>query len=183
MDRQQAVAYVKKHLKNKNLFKHVLATEAIMKKLAEDLNEDTEKWALAGLLHDIDYEKTAKDARQHSLLGAKMLEEQGISPDIVYAVRVHNEIHGLERKTNMDKALYCADPTTGLIVAAALISPNKKLSDIDVDFIIRRFGEKAFARGANREQIKSCSELGYSLEEFIGLSLEAMREISEDLGL
>jgi len=154
-----------------------------MKRLAQHFGEDEEKWSLAGLLHDIDYDETKDDPERHSMLGAQMLEELGLPEDVVYAVKVHNERHGLPRNSLMDKALYAADPTTGLIVAGALIRPEKKLSAIDVSFLVNRMKEKSFARGANREQIQSCTELGLTLEEFLGLSLEAMQGAAGQLGL
>jgi len=91
--------------------------------------------------------------------------------------------HGIERKRKIDKALYCADPAAGLITAAALILPSKKLEDVTVDFLIRRMNEKSFAKGVNREQIKSCEQLGLSLEKFLEIALEAMKKISDELGL
>lgn len=183
MDRQQALELVKKNVRARNLIKHMLATEAVMKALAARFGEDEEKWALAGLLHDIDYDETAHDPDRHSLVGGEMLRELGLPEDLVYAVKAHNEAHGLVRETRLDKALYAVDPLTGLLVAAALIHPEKKLSAIDVGFVMNRFKESSFARGANRDQIKSCSELGLSLEEFIGIGLGAMQAISQELGL
>jgi len=183
LEREEALKLMKKHVTNKNLQKHCLATEVVMKYLARHFGEDEDKWALTGLLHDIDYEQTADDPKRHSLAGAEMLEEIGLSEDIVYSVKVHNEEHGLPRISLMDKALYATDPLTGLIVAGALIKPEKKLAAIDVPFLVNRFGEKSFARGANREQIKSCSDLGLSLEEFMGIGLEAMQSIPKDLGI
>ncbi|NLJ84229.1 MAG: HDIG domain-containing protein [Halanaerobiaceae bacterium] len=183
MTRDEAYALLKENLHNKNLIKHCLAVEAVMGKLADYFGEDREKWGLAGLLHDIDYDQTAGEPEKHSLLGAEMLEEMGIDEEIVYAVEAHNAIHGLPRTKLIDKALYASDPLTGLIVAAALIHPDKKLSSIDTDFVLNRYGEKSFARGADRDVIASCSEMGIELKEFIGLSLEAMQEISTDLGL
>lgn len=183
MDRERALAELKARLSNRNLIKHSLAVEAIMRDLAALLREDAEKWGLAGLLHDIDYDKTAGDPARHSLLGAEILENLGIDEEIVYAVKAHNDYHKIERKRKMDKALYCADPVSGLITAAALILPSKKLEDVSVEFILRRMNEKSFAKGANREQIKTCSELGLTLEEFIGVSLNAMKRISGELGL
>ncbi|MTI46952.1 HD domain-containing protein [Sporosalibacterium faouarense] len=183
MTREEALKHVKANIKNKNLFKHMLATEAIMQGLAEKFDEDVHKWGIAGLVHDIDYDETADDPHRHSIVGAEILEELGYDEDIVYSVKVHNDAHGLERKTTMDKALYSSDPLTGLIVAAALISPDKKLSKIDEDFILRRFDEKAFARGANREQIRACSEMGLELNDFISIGLNSMRNISKELGL
>lgn len=103
--------------------------------------------------------------------------------ELVHAVKAHNEMIGVERETLLDKALYAADPVTGLLVAAALIHPQKKLSAIDVPFVMNRFKEKNFARGADRGQIESCRELGLELERFIALSLEAMQSIAADLGL
>lgn len=183
MKREEALQILKKNLKNKNLVSHCVAVEVVMKRLAQHFGEDEEKWALAGLLHDIDYDETKDQPERHSLLGAQILEELGLPGDVVYAVKVHNERHGLPRTSLMDRALYAADPTTGLVVAGALIKPEKKLSAIDVPFLVNRMNEKSFARGANREQIRSCSELGLSLEEFLGLSLEAMQGASEQLGL
>ena len=112
-----------------------------------------------------------------------MLEEAGLPADVVYAVRAHNDRHGLPRLSLMDKALFATDPLTGLIVAGALIKPEKKLAAIDVQFLVNRFNEKSFARGANRETIRACSEMGLSLEEFLGLGLEAMQGIAGELGL
>ncbi len=183
MKRETALNHVKENIKNKNLLKHMIATEAIMKGLAVKFNEDTEKWGIAGLVHDIDYDETADDPERHSIVGAEMLKELGYDEDIIYAVKVHNDVHGLERKSLIDKALYCTDPLTGLIVASALISPDKKLDKIDEEFVARRFDEKTFARGANREQIKACSDLGLELSEFIGIGLSSMRKISKELGL
>ncbi len=183
MNRQEALETVKKHVKNKNLIKHMLAVEVVMRALAERFGEDVDKWGLAGLLHDVDYDTTADKPQEHSVIGARMLEEMGLAPDIVYAVKVHNEAHGLPRNSLMDKALYAADPLTGLIVAAALIHPGKKINSIDADFVMNRFGEKSFAKGANREQIKSSSEIGLDLREFVDLGVRAMQGIAADLGL
>jgi len=157
--------------------------EAIMRELAGYFDKDVESWGLAGLLHDIDYERTADDPSKHSIVGAEILESLGIDNSIVYAVRAHNDYHGMERKRKMDKALFCADPVSGLITAAALILPSKKLQDVSVEFIMNRFGEKGFARGANRDNIKKCDELGLTLEQFIEISLNAMKNISFELGL
>lgn len=183
MNREEAYQLIKGKVKNKNLIKHMLAVEAIMKALAKKLGRDEEKWGLTGLLHDIDYEMTVKDPHKHSIVGANMLKEIGLDDKIVNAVRAHNDMHKIKRITPLEKALYCVDPLTGLIVAAALIHPDKKLTSIDHNFVLNRFKEKAFARGAKREQIKKCSELGFELEEFIKIGLLAMQNISEELDL
>lgn len=175
---------LKKNIANQNLVKHCLAVKAIMEELAEYFGEDKEKWGIAGLLHDIDYEKTKNDPSRHSLVGAQMLEELGFDKDICQAVKVHNEAHGIKPETLMEKALYVSDPLTGLIVAATLVLPSKKIADLAVENILNRFGEKSFARGANREIIKKCEELlNLSLADFIAIGLRAMQKISGELGL
>lgn len=183
MTRDEALLYLAQHLKNDNLFKHSLAVEAIMRGLARHLKQDEDKWGLTGLLHDIDYETTANDPKQHSLLGASMLEAAGLEPDLVYAVKVHNEAHGLPRNSLLDKALYAADPTSGFIMAAAMVRPEKQLAYVEVKSLKKRFKEKAFAKGANRENMATCSELGLELEEFLALSLAAMQKDADQLGL
>lgn len=183
MNREEALKLVKEKIKNENLIKHCLAAEACMRALANYFNEDEEKWGLAGLLHDIDYEETKNNPEKHSLLGAEMLEKMGLDKEITEAVKTHNEVHGIKPETRMAKALYSVDPLTGLIVAAALVLPSRKLSDLTVENVLNRFKEKAFARGANREIIKKCEDVGLGLEEFIKICLEAMQRISQELGL
>jgi putative nucleotidyltransferase with HDIG domain len=190
MNRQGMLELVKEKIKNKNLVNHCLAVEAIMKALAEELNKkagnsenDIEKWANTGLVHDIDYAQTADDPKKHSLVGARFLEEMGFDAKIVKAVKAHNQVHGIPLESKMDIALYVSDPISGLIVAAALIRPEKKLSALNPESVLKRFNEKAFARGANREQIKACEKLGITLEEFIIISLSAMQKIAGDIGL
>jgi len=184
MKREQALKVLKENIKNPNLIKHSLAVEAGMKALAEKFNQDPEKWGLCGLLHDIDYEKTKDSPQEHSKIGAEMLKELGVEEEICRAVLVHNEIHQIQPQTLMEKALFCLDPLTGLIVASCLVLPSRKLKDLKTDNVLNRFKEKAFARGANREIIKKCSEyLGLELSEFIEIVLSAMQDISEELGL
>jgi len=183
MTREEALQLLEENLENRNLFKHSLAVEAVMRELARHFGEDVETWGLAGLLHDIDYDRTKDDPDRHSLEGGQLLEEKGLPPEIVYAVKVHNDRHGLPRLSLLDKALFATDPVTGLIVAGALIKKEKSLSAIDVPFLLNRFGEKSFARGANRETIKSCGEMGLSLEEFLEIGLRAMQRISVEMGL
>ncbi len=184
MTREEAFNLLRKNLFNQNLIKHSLAVEAIMRVLARNFGEDEEKWATAGLLHDIDYEKVKDNLSQHSLVGAKMLEDLGLDKEICQAVKVHNEAHNVSPQTLMEKSLFVTDPLTGLIVAATLVLPSKKIADLTVENIWNRFKEKAFAKGANREIIKKCEELlGLKLEEFIKVGLEAMQKISQELGL
>jgi putative nucleotidyltransferase with HDIG domain len=181
MRREEALAAIMARCGNRNLIKHMLATEAVMSGLAEKLGEDIDTWAMAGLVHDLDYEETVDDPERHGLVSAEILEQMGVCEEIVHAVKAHNEQAPLD--SAMDRALYASDPVTGLIVASALMHPSKKLAGLDVDFVMRRFGEKRFAAGADRDQIASSGELGLSLEEFLGIALASMQKISDDLGL
>ncbi len=181
MNRNDALNLISEKLKNKNLFKHCLAAEACLRELARYFGEDEEAWGLAGLLHDIDYEETQNDPARHGLIGAEILEKQGVQLEIIYAIKVH--AGHLTPKSRLDWALFATDPLTGLIVASALMHPDKKLASLDTDFVIRRFKEKRFAAGANREQILACKNLGLELEQFIELCLKGMTGISNELGL
>ncbi len=183
MIRKEVIDSINENVENKNLVKHMLATEAILRALARRLGEDEEEWGLTGLLHDIDVELTGGDMSSHSKLGADLAKELGASEAMVHAILCHNEAHGVPRETKLDKALFCVDPLTGLITAAALVRPDKKLAGLEAKSVIKRFKEKSFAAGANREQISLCSEIGLELGKFIELGLTAMQEISSDLGL
>lgn len=183
MNRDEALVLLKQNVTDEHHINHSLAVEAIMRGLAQKLQQDEEKYGLAGLLHDIDYDVTFEDPEKHSLLGARILEENGFDQDIVYAVKVHNEIHGLERHSLLDKALYAADPTSGFVTAAAMVRPDRKLENVELKSLKKRFKEKAFARGCNREQMATCSELGLELDEFLGIALASMKKIAAEIGL
>jgi len=183
MTREEALDSVRANVENENLVKHMLATEAIMLALARQFGEDEEEWGLTGLLHDIDVELTEGDMNSHSKLGADLVREMGASEAVVHAVLCHNEAHGIPLETKLDKALFCADPLTGLITAAALVRPDKKLASVEAKSVKKRFKEKSFAAGVNREQIASCVELGLELDEFIELGLTAMQGVAAELGL
>ncbi|MBN1593495.1 MAG: HDIG domain-containing protein, partial [Candidatus Coatesbacteria bacterium] len=165
MDRDEAYKLVKKSVKNKNLVKHMLATEIVMEALAERFGEDKAAWGLAGLLHDVDYDQTAEDFPKHGFTSAEILEDHGVDDAILHAIKAHPG--HIEAETKMAKALYAVDPLTGLIVASALIHPDKKLSSIDAQFVLNRFKEKLFAKGANREQIMTCDRFGMTLDDFV----------------
>jgi putative nucleotidyltransferase with HDIG domain len=181
MDRENAMDLVKENVRNKNLIKHMIAVEACMRAMAKHFNQDVEMWGLAGLLHDVDYDETKDSPDEHGMVGAAMLEEKGLSEEVVHAVKAHPG--HVECESMMDKSLFACDPITGLIVAAALMHPSKKIGEIDTEFVLRRFRERRFAAGANREQIMTCEGLGLSLEEFIGMCLEAMQSVAPELGL
>lgn len=193
MDRNQAYQLLTKYLQNKNLIKHCLACEATMKALYRRLDTDyvqnqaeEEKWGITGLLHDVDYELAQKENRlsEHGTLIFER-EPDVIPSDIEQAIKSHNfENTKVEPVTPMDWAITCCDQLTGLIVAAALVRPDKKLSSLTAESVIKRMGEKSFAAGANREMIKLCEEkLGIPLAEFVEITLKAMQEVANELGL
>ena len=183
MDREEALDSVKANVENGNVIHHMLATEAVMRAVARYLGEDEEEWGLCGLLHDIDVELTADDPGAHSKLGADIARELGASERVAHAILCHNEAHGIPPQTPLEKAICCVDPLTGLIVAAALVRPDKKLDGLTAESLMKRFGEKRFAAGARREQIAACSGLGLGLGEFVALGLEAMQGVAEQIGL
>lgn len=184
MTRQDALQFLKENLQNENLLKHCFAVEAIMSALAEKLGQDKEKWTLAGLLHDIDYEKTKNEPQNHSLIGAQILEQKNLDKEICEAVKTHNEMHGIRPESLMARALYVSDPISGLIVASTLVLPSKKIKDLTRENVLNRFKEKGFARGAKREIISQCETfLEITLQDFTEIALKAMQGIDTQLSL
>lgn len=181
MDRAEAMDVVRSKVSNERLIKHMLAVEAVMRALAERLGQDAGSWSLVGLVHDLDYDETVNDPERHGRLGAAYLREMGVGEEITRAVESH--AGHIARESMMDKALYATDPLTGLIVAAALMHPSKRLGEVTVEFVMKRFKEKRFAAGADREQIRSCEGLGLELQEFVAIGLKAMQDVADDLGL
>lgn len=189
MTREEAYKILTKYLQNKNLIKHCLACEAAMKGLYKRLNKDFDAgnentWGLVGLLHDADYELTKDNFAKHGLILFEK-ESNSIPKDIAHAIKAHNfTMTKVEPSSSMDWAIACVDQLTGLIVAAALIHPERKLAPLNVDFVLNRMKEKSFARGVDREPIKLCEEkLGIPLKEFIEITLSSMQSISNKLGL
>ena len=183
MNRQEAIESIRENVENENLIKHMLATEAIMRALAKRMGGDENEWGLAGLLHDIDVELTEGDMTSHSKLGADLARDLGASEAIANAILCHNETHGVAPETDMEKALFCTDPLTGLITAAVLVRPDKKIDSLEAKSVRKRFKEKSFAAGASREQIARCTDIGLELDEFIVIGVAAMKEIGPQLGL
>ena len=183
MNREEAISLVKENITKENLFKHILAVEAIMRGIAKHLNEDVETWGLVALLHDIDYEKTENDPKNHTIIAENLLKGK-VDEKIIHAIKSHNfENTGVTPETKMEKALIAADAISGLIVAAALIIPSKKLKDVKVESVGKRFKEKDFARKCSRERMLVCEHIGIPKEKFFEIALEAMQRISEELGL
>jgi len=183
MDRQEAIESIRENVENQNLIKHMLATEAIMRSLAQRMGGDEAEWGLAGLLHDIDVELTDGDMTSHSKLGADLARDLGASDAVARAILCHNDMHGITPQTDMEKALFCADPLTGLITAAVLVRPDKSIGNLEAKSVRKRFKEKSFAAGASREQIARCSDIGLELDEFIEIGVTAMQGIAPELGL
>lgn len=193
MNREEAYRILTTYLKNRNLIKHCLATEAVMKRLCVYLNpnasqEEIEKWGITGLLHDADYEMSFNHPEKHGIL---ITEKVDLPPDIAYAIRAHNyQWTKVLPQSPMDFSIACADQLTGLIVAATLVHPDppgeagKKITSVTPEFVLKKFYDKSFARGADRASIMACEEkLSIPLLKFIEIVLASMKEIAPQLGL
>jgi uncharacterized protein len=183
INRDEALILLEKYLKNKNLIKHSFAVEAILKNMARKLNEDEELWALTGLLHDLDYDHTKDTPQKHATITSELLQD--LLPDhAINAIKAHNyQYTEYIPESALDKSLIAADAVSGLIIAAALVMPSKKLSDVTVKTLENKFKDKSFAAGCNRKRIELCSDCGIELEEFLNLSLQAVQQISYEIGL
>ncbi|HDI01553.1 MAG TPA: HDIG domain-containing protein [Candidatus Bathyarchaeota archaeon] len=180
--RQEALELLREHVSDDKLVKHMLAVEAIMRALARELGQDEELWGLTGLLHDLDYEETKDDFSRHGLRSAELLEGK-LPPEALHAIMAHNDMTGVRPESQLDLALRASDALSGLVVATALVMPNKKLAEVKLSSLKKKFKAKDFARGANRDRIRLCEQLGISLERFLELGLEAMKAIASELGL
>lgn len=186
MLRDQALEILQNNIQNLNLCRHCLAVGAVMKALAEHFGEDEKKWEIVGLMHDADYEKTKDEPQNHTVMAAEWLTKAGADDEIVQAVKSHNFAHTGENppQDKMEWTLYCCDELTGFIVAKALVMPDKKISSVKTESVLKKMKDKSFARNVKREQILDCEKkLGISLKEFVGISLRAMQGIDRELGL
>ena len=183
LKREEALSLIKKHITKKNWFLHMLAVEAIMRRLAEYLGEDQELWGLVGLIHDLDFEEVGGDMKRHGIVSTEILEGR-IPEEVIHAIKAHNfEFTGIDPVTKLDKALIAADAISGLVIACALVMPSKKLSEVRVKSIRKKFKESSFARGVDRKSIMLCEDLGIERDTFFQLALEALQSIHEELGL
>ncbi len=183
MDRTEALIIVHEYVKNENLVRHMLAVEAAMRFYAVKFGEDQETWGLTGILHDFDWE-IHPTLEQHPTAGAPILRERGVPENIVRAILSHADHTGIPRATPMEKALYACDEVTGLITAVALVRPSRSLMDLEASSVKKKWKDRAFAAGANREEIaKSAEEFGVELWEHVGNVIVAMRGIAPELGL
>ena len=184
MNREEALNLIKKYIKNENLIKHSIASGAVMKHLALKLNEDKGKWEITGILHDIDVELTEGDIKTHTHKAVEILKENSIDDDIIEAIKMHNPL-AWDRLSDKPYhiALRAGETITGLIIATALVYPDKKLSSVKPESVLKRFKDKRFASGADRNVIRECEKLSIPLKDFIEISLNAMKEVSTELGL
>jgi uncharacterized protein len=184
ISREDALSLVKEYIKNERTIWHCLASEAVMRALANHFNEDPDKWGLAGLLHDLDVETTNADPKVHGLETARILEERGIDPEIVEAIKLHNEeAVDVPRSKIFHHALAAGETITGLIQATTYVYPDKKIASVKSSSVVKRMKEKAFAASVKRESILECERIGIPLPEFAEISVNAMREIASQIGL
>jgi putative nucleotidyltransferase with HDIG domain len=185
--RDDALKIIDENLKNPNLKRHCLAVEAVMRALAKRFKADPDTWGIAGLLHDVDYEKTKDDAKNHTKLAVQWLREIEANSEIEDAILAHawGFVDGSPQpKTPMEWSLYSCDELTGFIVAVALVKPDKKLASVTPESVLRKWNERSFAAGVDRKQIEKCEErLKIPLRDFIDITLTAMQSIAPDLGL
>jgi len=183
MDRNEALAIVREYVKNENLVRHMLAVEAAMRFYAGKFGENQDTWGITGILHDFDWE-IHPTLEEHPQAGAPILRERGVPEEIVRAILSHADHTGVPRVTRMEKALYACDEITGLITAVALVRPSRSLMDLEASSVKKKWKDRAFAAGANREEIaKSTEEFGIELWEHVGNVIVAMRTIAPELGL
>jgi putative nucleotidyltransferase with HDIG domain len=183
MERTQALNIVHEYVSNENLIRHMLAVEAAMRFYAARMGEDQDLWGITGILHDFDWE-IHPTLEEHPLAGAPILRERGVPEVVVRAVLSHADHSGIPRTTPMEKALYACDEITGLITAVALVRPSRSLYDLEAASVKKKWKDRAFAAGANREEIaKSAEEFGVDLWEHVGNVILAMRTIAPELGL
>lgn len=183
LSREKALILLKQNVRRRNIFYHMLAVEAIMRSLAKYFREDEELWGLTGLLHDIDFEKTENNPQLHGLEAEKILGNL-VPNEIIKAIKTHNFTYtNFPPKTRMEKALIVADAVSGLIIACALVMPNKKLEEVKVSTIEKKFKQKDFARNIDRNRILVCEEIGLPKEKLFEIALEGLKKIGESLGL
>lgn len=182
MNRDQALAIVNEFVENENLIRHMLAVEAAMRFYADKFGEDENTWGITGLLHDFDWE-IHPTLEQHPQAGAPILRERGVPEEIVRAILSHADHTGIPRQTRMEKALFACDEITGLIVAVALVRPSHSLEDLKVKSVKKKWKDRSFAAGANREEIaQAAEEFGIDLWEHVDNVIQAMRRVGPELG-
>jgi putative nucleotidyltransferase with HDIG domain len=182
--RPQALALLHQYIQNEKMIFHCLASEAVMRGLAQRLGEDEEKWGLAGLLHDLDVETTNAEPAVHGTQTEILLRDFDVDPDILDAIRMHNEVSaGKERSTKFQHALAAGETITGLIFATTYVYPDRKLTSVKPKSVVKRMKEKMFAASVKRENILECEKIGIPIEEFAALAISSMLPVAEEIGL
>jgi putative nucleotidyltransferase with HDIG domain len=186
--RADALALMHEYTASESLRKHMLAVEAAMRAYAEKLGEDPDRWGLAGLIHDFDYERYPNAAHsateEHPAQGVRILRERGWPEDILQAILGHATYCGVPRETPMARALFAVDELTGLVTATALVRPSRSLHEVDARSVRKKMKDKAFARGVNRDDVLlGAQELGVDLDAHIQFVIDAMRARARELGL
>lgn len=182
MTRTEALNLLHKYVASDALRKHMYAVEAAMRAYARKYNEDEEKWAVVGLLHDFDYEMYP-NAPDHPIKGSEILKSMNAPEDIIKAILGHASYTNVPRDTLMAKVLFSVDELCGFITACALVRPNKIL-DLEASSVKKKMKDKAFAKNVNRDEIiQGAKELGVDLTEHISFTINAMKSISNELGL
>lgn len=184
----QAREVLKKYIKDEINIKHCRESEVIMRALAQRLGEDEELWAIAGLLHDIDWELVQDDIEEHGIKMQEILQQEGVSKELIAVIVSHiggftKHFPESKRQSKFEHALAAAETITGLLVATALVRPDKSLVSVEVKSVKKKFKDKSFAARVNRDMIRECEKLDMTLDEFIELSLNALKNISDELGL
>lgn len=183
MQRQQALEIVRAYVRNEALVRHMLSVEAVMRAYAQNLHEDVELWGLAGLLHDFDWE-IHPTAEEHPLAGLPILREAGVPEAVLEAIAGHADHTGVPRESRLAKALFACDEITGLITAVALVRPSRSLYDLEVSSVRKKWKDKSFAAGADRDVIaQGAQEFGVDLWQHVDFVIKAMRKIAKDLDL
>lgn len=182
MNRKDALAIVEQYVSNEKLIRHMLAVEAAMRFYAEKYDQDQELWGNTALLHDFDWE-IHPTLEEHPQAGAPILRENGVPEEIVQAILSHADHTGVPRQTLMEKALYACDEISGLITAVALVRPSRSLDDLKVKSVKKKWKDRAFAAGADREEIaRAAEEFEVDLWEHVSNVILAMRRIGPELG-
>jgi len=184
MNRIEALDLLHRYIKNEKMIYHCLASEAVMRGLARHLGRDQEKWGLAGLLHDLDVEITLAEPTVHGTQTEVLLKDWDVDPEILDAIRMHNECSsGKERSTEFQYALAAGETITGLIFATTYVYPDKKLTSVKPKSVVKRMKEKIFAASVRRENIMECEKIGIPIDAFAAIAIESMLPISGDIGL
>ena len=186
--REDALSLMHEYTQSDSLRKHMLAVEAAMRAYAGKNGEDVERWGLAGLIHDFDYERYPNDAHspteEHPSEGVRILRARGWPEDILEAIMGHALYTGTPRVTPWAKTLFAVDELTGLITATALVRPSKSVHEVEAKSVRKKMKDKAFARGVSREDVvNGAAELGVDLDEHIGFVIAAMQRSADALGL